>query len=144
MRTDLGVTHVALPVTDLSASLEFYDRFASGSALGHANTMRGVQRRRPSIYELEEKLARCEVPTLIMTGDEDDPCLEPNIFMKRKMRAAGIAYGLEVRQSEAVGVLRAHLIEQDDQDALRSLLGAVMAASVRCVARRGAAGQGGK
>ena len=29
MRTDLGVTHVALPVTDLEASLMFYERFAS-------------------------------------------------------------------------------------------------------------------
>ena len=35
---------------------EFYDRFAAGSARGHANTMRGVQRRRPSIFELEAKL----------------------------------------------------------------------------------------
>jgi len=29
VRTDLGVTHVALPVTDLAASLAFYERFAS-------------------------------------------------------------------------------------------------------------------
>lgn len=28
-RTDLGVTHVALPVTNLDASLVFYERFAS-------------------------------------------------------------------------------------------------------------------
>jgi pimeloyl-ACP methyl ester carboxylesterase len=69
---------------------EFYDRFASGSARGHANTMRGVQRRRPSIFELETKLEQLEVPTLIMTGDEDEPCLEPAIFMKRKIRSAGL------------------------------------------------------
>ena len=25
-----------------------------------------------------------------MTGDEDDPCLEPAIFMKRKVRASGL------------------------------------------------------
>jgi len=30
------------------------------------------------------------VPTLIMTGDEDDPCLEPAIFMKRKIPTAGL------------------------------------------------------
>src|SRR5262249_28305109 len=29
VRTDLGVTHVALPVTNLDASLAFYERFAS-------------------------------------------------------------------------------------------------------------------
>ena len=31
-----------------------------------------------------------EEPTLIMTGDEDDPCLEPAIFMKRKIRSSGL------------------------------------------------------
>ena len=85
-----GPTRVQFIAKDPVGWKEFYDRFANGSALGHANTMRGVQRRRPSIFELEDKLAKCEVPTLIMTGDEDDPCLEPGIFMKRKMRAAGL------------------------------------------------------
>ena len=33
MRTDLGVTHVALPVTDLGASLAFYERYASMSVV---------------------------------------------------------------------------------------------------------------
>jgi pimeloyl-ACP methyl ester carboxylesterase len=69
---------------------EFYDRFASGSARGHANTMRGVQRRRPSLFELEGELGRLDVPTLIMTGDEDEPCLEPAIFLKRTIRTAGL------------------------------------------------------
>jgi pimeloyl-ACP methyl ester carboxylesterase len=30
------------------------------------------------------------VPTLILTGDEDEPCLLPGIFMKRAIRAAGL------------------------------------------------------
>ena len=86
----LGPTRVQFRAKDPVGWKEFYDRFAGGSALGHANTMRGVQRKRPSIFELEDKLSKCEVPTLIMTGDEDDPCLEPGIFMKRTMRAAGL------------------------------------------------------
>jgi pimeloyl-ACP methyl ester carboxylesterase len=85
-----GPTRVQFIAKDPVGWQEFYDRFAGGSALGHANTMRGVQRKRPSIFELEDKLAKCDVPTLIMTGDEDDPCLEPGIFMKRTMRAAGL------------------------------------------------------
>ena len=52
--------------------------------------MRGVQRQRPSIFELEAELERLTVPTLIMTGDEDEPCLEPGIFMKRKIRTSGL------------------------------------------------------
>jgi pimeloyl-ACP methyl ester carboxylesterase len=85
-----GPTRVQFLAKDPVGWQEFYDRFASGSARGHANTMRGVQRRRPSIFELETKLERLEVPTLIMTGDEDEPCLEPAIFMKRKIRTAGL------------------------------------------------------
>jgi pimeloyl-ACP methyl ester carboxylesterase len=85
-----GPTRVQFIAKDPVGWREFYERFASGSAHGHAKTMRGVQRRRPSIFELKDRLAACEVPTLIMTGDEDDPCLEPAIFMKRTMRAAGL------------------------------------------------------
>jgi pimeloyl-ACP methyl ester carboxylesterase len=85
-----GPTRVQFMAKDPVGWQEFYDRFAGGSALGHANTMRGVQRRRPSIFELETKLERLEVPTLIMTGDEDEPCLEPALFMKRKIRTSGL------------------------------------------------------
>jgi pimeloyl-ACP methyl ester carboxylesterase len=69
---------------------EFHDRFAAQSARGHALTMRGVQMARPSVFDLEERLARLAVPTLIVTGDEDEPCLEPGIFMKRKIPGAGL------------------------------------------------------
>jgi len=60
------------------------------SAKGHALTMRGVQMTRPSVYELEAEMERLTVPTLIVTGDEDEPCLEPALFMKRKIRSAGL------------------------------------------------------
>ena len=85
-----GPTRVQFLAKDPVGWREFHDRFAAGSARGHANTMRGVQRRRPSIFELEAKLQRLEVPTLIMTGDEDEPCLEPALFMKRKIPSAGL------------------------------------------------------
>jgi len=85
-----GPTRVQFMAKDPVGWREFHDRLAAGSALGHANTLRGVQRQRPSVFELEAKLERLEVPTLIMTGDEDEPCLEPAIFMKRKIRTAGL------------------------------------------------------
>lgn len=69
---------------------EFYKQFAAQSARGHALTMRGVQLTRPSVFDLETRLEKLEVPTLIITGDEDDPCLEPAIFMKRKILSAGL------------------------------------------------------
>ncbi|MGH7398273.1 MAG: alpha/beta fold hydrolase [Candidatus Rokuibacteriota bacterium] len=85
-----GPTRVQFRDKDPRGWQEFYDQFAAQSARGHALTMRGVQMSRPSIFELEAAMERLEVPTLIMTGDEDDPCLEPGIFMKRKIRSSGL------------------------------------------------------
>ena len=31
-----------------------------------------------------------EVPTLVMTGDEDEPCIEPSVFMKRCIPRSGL------------------------------------------------------
>ncbi|MBI3108013.1 MAG: alpha/beta hydrolase [Candidatus Rokubacteria bacterium] len=85
-----GPTRVQFMDKDPRGWKEFYDQFAAQSAEGHARTMRGVQMSRPSIYELEAGLETLEVPTLIVTGDEDDPCLEPGIFMKRKIRSSAL------------------------------------------------------
>jgi pimeloyl-ACP methyl ester carboxylesterase len=52
--------------------------------------MRGYQLRRPTIYDLEADIARVAVPALIVVGDEDAPCLEPALFLKRSMRSAGL------------------------------------------------------
>jgi len=85
-----GPSRVQLMDKDPMGWREFYDQLAAGSAEGHALTMRGVQMKRPSIFELDRDMERLEVPTLIMTGDEDDPCLEPALFMKRKIRSSGL------------------------------------------------------
>jgi pimeloyl-ACP methyl ester carboxylesterase len=85
-----GPTRVQFMDKDPRGWKEFYDQFAAQSAKGHALTMRGVQMSRPSVYDLEAGLEKLEVPTLIITGDEDDPCLEPGIFMKRKIRSSAL------------------------------------------------------
>src|SRR5437762_1095618 len=53
-------------------------------------SMGGVQMTRPSVYELEAAMEKLTVPTLVVTGDEDEPCLEPALFMKRKIRSSGL------------------------------------------------------
>jgi pimeloyl-ACP methyl ester carboxylesterase len=70
---------------------EFRDHLAEGSALGRAHTLRGVQLTRPSFYELEGALERLQVPALILVGDEDEPAVEPSLFLKRKIPGAGLA-----------------------------------------------------
>jgi pimeloyl-ACP methyl ester carboxylesterase len=85
-----GPTRVQFLDKDPQGWRDFYERLAAGSAAGHALTLRGVQMTRPSVFELGDRLQRLDVPTLIMTGDEDEPCLEPALFLKRMIPMAGL------------------------------------------------------
>lgn len=67
---------------------EFCRQFAEHSALGSALTMRGYQMRRATIYELEPQLRQVRLPTLIVAGDDDAPCLAPALFMKQTIPSA--------------------------------------------------------
>jgi pimeloyl-ACP methyl ester carboxylesterase len=86
-----GPTRVQFMDKDPLGWREFDAWLREGSAAGHALTLRGVQMTRPSIFDLGPRLRALEVPTLVITGDEDDPCLEAGIFMKRMMPSAGLA-----------------------------------------------------
>lgn len=70
---------------------EFARRLAEHSAEGAALTMRGVQRERPSLYDLTEDLLGLRVPTLLIVGDEDEGCLDPSLMLKRTIPSAGLA-----------------------------------------------------
>jgi pimeloyl-ACP methyl ester carboxylesterase len=90
-RYALGPTRVQFQNKDPRGWAEFAHQLASQSAKGHALTMRGVQMRRPSLWELTDAMKAIDVPVLIITGDEDDPCLEPALLMKRSIATAGLA-----------------------------------------------------
>jgi pimeloyl-ACP methyl ester carboxylesterase len=85
-----GPTRVQFENKDARGFAEFKAMLAEHSAKGAANTQLGVQRERPSIFDLADKLAACRVPMLIVTGDEDWPCLLPNLFIKRTCPTAGL------------------------------------------------------
>lgn len=85
-----GPTRVQFLRKDPQGWQEFRDWLAAGSARGRALTLRGVQMARPSVYDLERQLERLNAPTLVMVGDEDEPAIEPGIFMKRKIPGAGL------------------------------------------------------
>jgi pimeloyl-ACP methyl ester carboxylesterase len=76
-------SRVQLQNKDPRGFREFCRQLAEHSALGSASTLRGVQMRRPTIYMLERKLRALKVPLHVISGDEDDDCLEPGIFIKR-------------------------------------------------------------
>ncbi|PVE21781.1 alpha/beta hydrolase [Microvirga sp. KLBC 81] len=68
----------------------FAERLAKHSVRGAANTMRGVQMRRPSLYDLEDDLSAMQVPVLVIVGDEDDHSIQPGIFLKRTVPRSGL------------------------------------------------------
>jgi pimeloyl-ACP methyl ester carboxylesterase len=86
----LGPTRVQFQNKDPRGWEEFARQLAEHSPKGKALTLRGVQKRRPSLWELVEDMKQIDVPTLIVTGDEDDPCLEPALLMKRHIATAGL------------------------------------------------------
>ena len=69
---------------------EYAKQLAEHSAEGSANTMEGYQGRRPCLYDLTERMAAIDVPVLVMSGDEDEPCLEPSLLIKRVVPKAGL------------------------------------------------------
>jgi 3-oxoadipate enol-lactonase len=79
-------------VKDPRGHADFYASLARHDSKGSANTMRGFQGGRPSIYTLTEAIRRVPTPALIICGDEDDPCIEPSLFLKKHLPAAGLTF----------------------------------------------------
>jgi len=88
----LGPTRVQFQNKDPRGWQEFETQLRDHSSLGSANTMRGVQRQRPSLYDLHEELQKLTIPTLILNGDEDDPCLDVSLYLKRAITSSALAF----------------------------------------------------
>jgi pimeloyl-ACP methyl ester carboxylesterase len=86
----LSPTRVQFQNKDPRGWAEFRANLAEHSATGSALTLLGVQRTRPSLYEMGDALAKLTVPTLIVNGDEDEPCLDPGVMLKRAIPTAGL------------------------------------------------------
>jgi pimeloyl-ACP methyl ester carboxylesterase len=86
-----GPTRVQFENKDPRGFAEFKTMLGEHSALGSANTQTGVQKERPSLFTLVDEMKRITVPTLIITGDEDWPCLLPGILMKQSISSAALS-----------------------------------------------------
>lgn len=86
-----GPTRVQFENKDPRGFAEFRQQLSEHSALGARNTQLGVQRERPSLYDLVEQMQALTVPILILTGDEDWPCLQPGLLMKQHIRSAALS-----------------------------------------------------
>jgi pimeloyl-ACP methyl ester carboxylesterase len=85
-----GPTRVQYENKDPRGHAEFKKMLAEHSATGSANTQQGVQKERPSLYTLVEEMQRLTVPTLVITGDEDWPCLMPGFLMKQSIPSSAL------------------------------------------------------
>ena len=68
----------------------FCEQFMEHSNIGSANTFYGVMTKRPPVFDLKNQLANIKIPVLVMTGDEDDPCIKPSLFIKESIPGAGL------------------------------------------------------
>jgi pimeloyl-ACP methyl ester carboxylesterase len=89
-RYAVGPARVQFQNKNPRAWAQFAAALGGHSATGAALTMRGVQAARPSLYALAADLAGIRVPVLVMTGDEDEGCLEPALMLKRAIPGSGL------------------------------------------------------
>ncbi|HUB16564.1 MAG TPA: alpha/beta hydrolase [Acetobacteraceae bacterium] len=112
-----GPTRVQFENKDRRGFAEFKRMLAEHDAVGARNTQLGVQRERPSLYELVPQMQALNVPTLILTGDEDWPCLAPGILLKQNIKTAALA----------VMPNCGHAINIEDPDEFNRLVGGFLA-----------------
>ena len=85
-----GPTRIQFKPKDPKGWQEFRDHLAEHSPIGSALTLRKVQAGRPSLYDFKDDLNALTIAVLLMVGDEDDPCLDVNLFLKRNIPRAGL------------------------------------------------------
>ncbi len=112
-----GPSRVQFENKDPRGFAEFKRMLADHSAVGSANTQLGCQRERPSLYDLVEQMNALSVPTLVLTGDEDFPCLSPGILMKRNIPTAALS----------VMPNCGHAVNCEDPDGFNAIVGAFLA-----------------
>ncbi len=84
----LSPTRVQLQNKDPLGWATFVRNLSEHPAHAAAKTLRTVQAQRASLYDMEAALKAVGAPVLLLVGDEDEPCLDVNLWMKRLMPTA--------------------------------------------------------
>lgn len=112
-------SRVQLQNKDPRGFREFVEQLAQHSGKGAALTMRGVQKRRPSLFDLVDKIKTVKAPTLIVTGDEDFPCLEPALLLKSTIMTSALV--VLPNSGHAINLEEPELFNRCVDDFLRSV-----------------------
>jgi len=121
----LGPSRVQFQNKDPRGWREFADQLAQHSSRGSALTLRGVQKRRPSLFDLVDKIKTIKAPTLIMTGDEDFSCLEPALLLKRAILTSALVvvpntgHTINLEEPESFNRLVGEFLQSIDSGAWR-------------------------
>jgi pimeloyl-ACP methyl ester carboxylesterase len=106
----LSSTRVQLQNKDPAGWRTFVEHLAEHPAHAAAKTLRTVQAGRASLYDLEAELKGIAAPVLLLVGDEDEPCLDVNLWMKRLMPSARL--GLLPGSGHAINLEEPELFNQ--------------------------------
>ncbi len=85
-------TRVQLQNKSPRAFASFVQQIKRHSGNGSALTLTGYQVQRPSLEEFKADMVKCRVPTLIICGDEDEPCMDTSVMLKRHIPSAGLVF----------------------------------------------------
>lgn len=85
-----GPSRLRFEQKDPHGFLEMLTQLKEHSTVGSALTMRNVQGKRKTVYDVADQLPGLDVPTLVVSGDEDELALEPSLLMKRKIPNSGL------------------------------------------------------
>jgi pimeloyl-ACP methyl ester carboxylesterase len=69
---------------------DFEAMLAQHSGTGSALTMRNLQQKRPTLWDMKAQLETFNLPLLVLVGDEDHPCLDGSLFLKRTVPQAAL------------------------------------------------------
>ncbi len=86
----LAPNRIQLRAKDPDAWQTFCDHLGEHPAIGAAHTLAQVQAKRPGLHDFADQLAELETPVLILAGDEDEPCLDASLWLKRQMPYSGL------------------------------------------------------
>lgn len=134
-----GPTRLVFEEKDPRGYAEFRAQLMEHSTEGSANTMMGVQRERPALGDLEDGFRAMTTPTFIIAGDEDDPTLEPALFLKRTIPTSALlvmpkcGHTMNLEDPDAFNRAVLDFVTQVDAGAWRgripeSMTGAIIAA----------------
>ena len=78
-------------VKDPRGHAEFYAALARHDARARPTPCAAFRAAGPRSTPLTDAIRKVPTPTLIICGDEDDDCIEPSLFLKKHLPAAGLA-----------------------------------------------------